>query len=136
MPRDIDPREQHARRAAEEERRAMEEQQRIADEAKEADERNARHRRVAKQLDTATEESLLFLTKALRGGVPLDETDNRILLGAASSTVGAWSRLQATESAREQTEIVRAGIFARDLGGKQTDYLKDAPRPLLKAVGD
>jgi hypothetical protein len=104
--------------------------------AAEATERNERHRRVAKHLDTATEESLLFLTKAFRGAVPMDEPENRVLLGAASSTVGAWSRLQATESAREQTEIVRSSIFARDLGGKQTDYLAEVPKSRLKAVGE
>lgn len=136
MPRDIDPKEQHAKRRAEAEARGMAEAQEAAAREAEAVERNNRHRRVAKQLDTATEESLLFLTKAFRGGVPLDEAENRVLLGAASSTVGAWSRLQATESARDQTEIVRAGIYARDLGGKVTDYLEDAPKPRLKAVGE
>ena len=48
----------------------------------------------------------------------------------------AESRLQATESARQQTEVVRAGMFARDLGGKQTDYLEDVPMARLKAVGE
>lgn len=91
---------------------------------------------LTKRLDTATEESLLFLTKALRGGIPLDEPQNRVLLAAASSTVGAWSRVQATESARQQTAIVRANIFARDLGGKVSDYLDDAPQPALKAVNE
>ena len=104
--------------------------------AQEREERAVRYERVTKQLDTATEESLLFLTKAFRNGVRLDEAENRVLLGAASSTVGAWSRLQATESAREQTEIVRSGIFARDLGGSQTDYLENVPKPRLKAVGE
>lgn len=80
-------------------------------------------------LDTATTESLLFLTKAFRGAVRMDEPENRALLHAASSTVGAWSRLQATESARQQTAIVRANIFARDLGGRVTDYLDDVPEP-------
>ena len=86
---------------------------------------------ITKHLDTATEESLLFLTKALRGVVRMDEPENRALLGAATSTVGAWSRYQATESARQQTELVRANIFARDLGGKATDYIGDAPKPQI-----
>lgn len=89
---------------------------------------------IRKHLDTATEESLLFLTKAFRGAVKMDEPENRVLLGAASSTVGAWSRLQATDSARMQTEIVRANIFARDLGGNVSDYIEDAPKPKLAAV--
>lgn len=86
-------------------------------------------KRAAKHLDTATEESLLFLIKAFRKAESMEEPANRALLGAASSTVGAWSRYQATESARQQTEIVRANIFARDLGGKPTDYLADVPEP-------
>lgn len=91
---------------------------------------------IRKHLDTATEESLLFLTKAFRGGVRMDEPENRVLLGAASSTVGAWSRLQATDSARQQTELIRANIFARDLGGKATDYLEEVPKPRLVASGE
>lgn len=91
--------------------------------------------KITNHLDTATEESLLFLTKAFRGAVRMDEPENRALLGAASSTVGAWSRYQATESARQQTELVRAGIFSRDLGGKVTDYMEDVPEPKqLKAA--
>lgn len=85
--------------------------------------------KISRSLDTATEESLLFLVKAFRGAVPLDEPSNRTLLSAATSTVGAWSRVQATESARQQTELVRANILARDLGGKATDYLTDVPPP-------
>jgi hypothetical protein len=92
--------------------------------------------RIQKRLDTATEESLLFLTKAFRGAVRMDEPENRVLLSAASATVGAWSRIQATESQRQQTAIVRANIFARDLGGKVSDYLEDAPAPQLKAVNE
>src|SRR5690349_21119153 len=89
--------------------------------------------KLSSKLDTATEESLLFLTKAFRRGVNLDEPGNRMLLSAATSTVGAWSRVQATESARQQTALVRANIFARDLGGKPSDYLEDAPSPRLIA---
>lgn len=90
---------------------------------------------INRHLDTATEESLLFLTKAFRGAVRMDEPENRVLLGAATATVGAWSRLQATESARQQTEIVRAGIFARDIGGKVSDYLSFVPEPKVIEAG-
>jgi hypothetical protein len=92
--------------------------------------------KIATRLDTATVESLMFLTKAFRGGIVLDEPGNRMLLAAATSTVGAWSRVQATESARQQTALVRANIFARDLGGKTSDYLEDAPEPKLIEGGD
>lgn len=88
-------------------------------------------KKVQEQLDTATEESLLYLTKAFRGAVRMDEPENRVLLGAASATVGAWSRYQATRSAERQTDVVLANMFARDLGGKPTDYLPDAPKPEL-----
>lgn len=88
---------------------------------------------VPERLDTATEESLLFLTKAFRGAVRMDEPENRVLLGAASATVGAWSRFQATESAKRQTDVVLANMFARDLGGKPTDYIANAPKA---AIGD
>lgn len=134
-----DPVEQHARRKAaagevltEQEARALTD----AENARDRQERAEKYRRVARGLDTATEESLIFLTKAFRGAVSMEEPENRVLLGAASSTVGAWSRLQATESARQQTEVVRANIFARDLGGKQTDYIEEVPKPRLKAVGE
>lgn len=90
---------------------------------------------INRHFDIATEESLLFLTKAFRGAVLMDEQENRVLLGAATATVGAWSRLQATESQRQQTEIVRAGILARDLGGKVTDYLTDVPEPKAIEAG-
>jgi hypothetical protein len=139
MPSTTDPVAQHARRKVaagevltEQEARAMAD----ADMARDRQERAEKYRKVARSLDTATEESLLFLTKAFRGAVSMEEPENRVLLGAASSTVGAWSRLQATESARQQTEIVRASIFARDLGGKQTDYIEEIPKPRLKAVGE
>lgn len=94
------------------------------------------HPKIPTRLDTATEESLLFLTKAFRGAVRLDEQENRVLLAAATATVGAWSRYQATESARQQTAIIRANIFARDLGGKPSDYIEDAPLPQLKSVNE
>lgn len=87
---------------------------------------------INRALDTATEESLLLLTKAFRGAVRMDDPENRALLTAASATVGAYSRIQATESARAQTELVRARIFAEDLGGKTSDYLENVP---TKALG-
>lgn len=93
-------------------------------------------RSVTSNLDTATEESLLFLTKAFRSGVDLSQPQSRALLGAASATVGAWSRYQATASAERQTEVVLANMFARDLGGKPTDYLTDVPEPRALPSGD
>lgn len=87
--------------------------------------------KVPDRLDTATEESLMFLTKAFRGAVSLTDSENRVLLGAASATVGAWSRYQATLSAQRQTDVALANMFARDLGGKPTDYLSDVPAPKL-----
>ena len=92
--------------------------------------------RVTEKLDTATEESLLFLTKAFRGAVRMDEPENRVLLGAASATVGAWSRYQATASAERQTDVVLANMFARDLGGKPSDYLADVPASKALPSGD
>lgn len=83
--------------------------------------------KVEQHLDTVAEESLLLLTKVFRGSVRMDEPENRILASTAASMVGAWTRYEATKSQREQTVLVRSAIFARDLGGKQTDYLEDAP---------
>lgn len=91
--------------------------------------------KISSALDTATEESLLLLTKAFRGAIRMDEPENRALLTAASATVGAYSRIQATESAKAQTELVRAAIFVRDLGGKATDYLSDVPKALVSGEG-
>lgn len=88
-----------------------------------------KHHKVTEQLDNATEESLLFLTRALRGAVRMDEPENRVLLGAASATVGAWSRYQATRSAERQTDVALANMYARDLGGTATSYLPNALRP-------
>lgn len=82
-------------------------------------------------LEAATNESLGFLIKAFRGAVRLDESENRVLLGAASATVGAWSRYQATLSAQRTTDVQLANIYARDLGGKPSDYLANAPKPVL-----
>lgn len=85
---------------------------------------------VEEGLDILTIESLHFLRKAFLGQVPMDEPQNRVLASSASSLVGAWTRLQATKSQQEQTKLVRSAIFARDLGGKQTDYLDSVPRAL------
>ena len=65
-------------------------------------------------LDEATNESLLFLTRAFRGSVDLTEAKNTRLLGAATSTVSAWSRHEQTQSAREATRFAMAGILARE----------------------
>lgn len=78
-------------------------------------------------LDVLGNEAIVFLTKAFRGTVRLDEPENRILATAASAAIGSWTRYQATKSQRAQTELVRSAILQRDLGGKQTDYL-DTPR--------
>lgn len=92
--------------------------------------------KVSEHLDTATEESLIFLTKAFRGAVRMDESENRVLLGAASATVGAWSRWQATQSAQRQTEVALANMAARDLGGKPTEYLPNVPARLSDGSRD
>ena len=84
---------------------------------------------VRSQLDIAAEEGLRYLTKALRGSVDANETSVRSLMGASASILGTWSRNRATESAMAQTEIMRAGIFARELGGDVSDYLTDVPEP-------
>lgn len=90
--------------------------------------------KVEKNLDTVAEEALLFLTKAFRGAVRMDEPENRVLASTAGAMVGAWTRYEATKSQREQTELVRSAIFVRDLGGKQTDYIADLPAP--KSLAD
>lgn len=87
---------------------------------------------VERGLDTLADESIRFLTKAFRGAVRMDEPENRVLASAASAGIGAWTRYQATKSQQAQTEVVRAAIFVRDLGGKQTDYMTGVPEP--KAV--
>ena len=87
------------------------------------------HARVERGLDTLAEESTLFLIKVFRGAVRMDEPENRVMASVASSSIGAWGRYEATKSQRQQTELVRAGIFARDLGGNQVDYLSDKPEP-------
>jgi len=91
---------------------------------------NDSHLRVERQLDAVAEESAIFLVKAFRGAVRMDEPENRILASAASSGIGAWTRYEATKSQRQQTDIIRSAIFARDLGGRQIDYLPDAPKQI------
>ena len=88
------------------------------------------------QLNVAAEEGLRYLIKAFRGAVDTDDKGVRSLLAASGSVVGAWSRYQATESARSQTAIIRANIFARDLGGTVTSYLADAPEPKALPEGE
>jgi hypothetical protein len=63
-------------------------------------------------LETAAREATLFLIKAFRGGIRLEEKENRALLGAATSTVGAYTRNRATSSAMAQTALVRARMLA------------------------
>lgn len=92
--------------------------------------------RVERQLDTLAEEGGIFLVKAFRGAIRMDEPENRILASAASSGIGAWTRYEATKSQRQQTDIIRSAIFARDLGGRQIDYLPDAPEPKQIESGD
>jgi hypothetical protein len=75
-------------------------------------------------LDEATRESLLFLTKAFRGGAPLEEKENRVLLGAATTTLGSWSRFQSTQSAREQTRFAMAIAISRENGTKVGDAMQ------------
>lgn len=62
----------------------------------------------------ASRESLNFLTKAFRGSVDLTEVSNRSLLGAATATIGAYTRLQQTASAREQTRFAMALALSRE----------------------
>lgn len=91
--------------------------------------------KVVNGLDTAADEALIFLVKAFRGAKSMDDPGNRVLASTAGSMVGAWTRYQATESQREQTDLVRSAIFAREIGGKQTDYLRDAPAPMALTEG-
>jgi hypothetical protein len=84
--------------------------------------------KVEQGLDVLGDEAIIFLTKAFRGAVRLDEPENRVLATAASAAIGAWTRYQATKSQRAQTELVRSAILVRDLGGKQTDYMEEVPQ--------
>lgn len=84
--------------------------------------------KVEQGLDVLGDEAIIFLTKAFRGAVRLDEPENRVLATAASAAIGAWTRYQATKSQRAQTELIRSAILQRDLGGKQTDYMDDVPQ--------
>lgn len=70
-----------------------------------------------KEFQTASRESLLFLTKAFRGGVDLEDRSNRALLSAASTTLGSWTRMQQTTSAREATRFAMALALQRDHDG-------------------
>lgn len=71
---------------------------------------------IKSSLDEATNESLLFLTRAFRGSIDLADNKNARLLGAATATVGAWSRHEQTQSAREATRFAMAGVLAREEG--------------------
>lgn len=77
---------------------------------------STRKTQIGDHLTEATNESLIFLTRAFRGAVRLDDGDNKRLLAAATSTVSAWSRYEATQSAREQTRFAMAGVLARESG--------------------
>lgn len=79
--------------------------------------------RVQHDLDVAAHESLLFLVKAFRNAVDLEEGENKALLTAASATVSTWGKNRQTNSARIQTSLVLAKVLADDNGGKVSDYL-------------
>lgn len=75
-------------------------------------------------LNEATNEGLLFLAKAFRGAVDLEEQRNRSLLSAATSTVSSWSRYEATQSSREAVRFAMAGVIAREEGRKVSDLMR------------
>lgn len=79
---------------------------------------------IKSSLDEATNESLLFLTRAFRGSIDLADNKNARLLGAATATVGAWSRHEQTQSAREATRFAMAGVLAREEGVKVSDMMR------------
>lgn len=70
--------------------------------------------RFDQEFTTASQESLIFLTKAFRGAVNLEERENRALLSAASSTVASYTRMQQTTSAREATRFAMAIAIQRE----------------------
>jgi hypothetical protein len=67
---------------------------------------------IDKSLETAAREGTNFLIKAFRGAIRLDDKENRALLQAASSAVGAYTRNRATTSAMQQTRLIRARLLA------------------------
>jgi hypothetical protein len=79
---------------------------------------------VGANLTEAANESLMFLTKAFRGAVRLDEGESKRLLHAATATVGAWSRYEATQSNREQTRMAMAAMLAREEGGSTLQWMR------------
>jgi hypothetical protein len=67
--------------------------------------------------DTAREANL-FLIRAFRGAIRLDEKENRALLNAATSAVGNYTRNRATTSAMQQTMLVRARLLTDPTTGE------------------
>jgi hypothetical protein len=69
-------------------------------------------------LETAAREGTNFVIKALRGAINLDAKENRLLLQAATSAVGSYTRNRATASAMQQTRLVQVRMLTDpDIGG-------------------
>lgn len=81
-------------------------------------------RSAGQELETTAREGLLFITKAFRGGVNLDERENRALLSTASSVVGNWAKYRQSTSAMEQTQFAMATVLAKDSGVQVIDMMK------------
>jgi hypothetical protein len=67
---------------------------------------------IDQQLELAAREGVIFLVKALRGAIRMDQTENRALLNAATSAVGNYTRNRATTSAMQQTRLITARMLA------------------------
>jgi len=76
------------------------------------------------ELEQAAREGLLFITRAFRGAVNLEERENRALLSTASSVVGNWAKYRQSTSAMEATQFAMATMLAKDGGGKVADMMK------------
>ena len=76
-----------------------------------------KHSNIESLLETAAGEATRFLIKAFRHAVRLDEIENRALLGAATATVGAYTRNRATTSSMQQTRLIEAKMLVDPVSG-------------------
>lgn len=75
---------------------------------------------VDQHITEAGDEGALYIRKLLRGEVDFTK-ETPLLLAAARAAVGSYSRVQATQSAREQT----SAVISRMLAGDDRDELRE-----------
>lgn len=86
-------------------------------------------------LTAAADEGALFITKLLRGAIE-NSKDNRALGAEARAAIAAFTRYEATLSARDQTSVVVSKLLAQDNAEEFRRYIEASlpDHPVVRVI--